>query len=469
MIAAVLALAVAASADPCEPVEPAPEPDPVAAAAYRAVGEEERSKGAFGTAAIAYRAAAALDPADVISRSVLRELCRQRVVQGPDPFLEGLDLMSRGELREAIEVFEQLRAAGPDASASLLEGVCYYRLGDDLAASPLLREAEADLEVRDSARLYLGLVALRRGESSQAASLFDAVASGAGYGIVASDLALLARRTGRFSVSAVTSLGWNSNLTLAPFGYASTGDSDGSASIALNGAWRPAGENGPFVRLGGGYQQQFHLQQFNLGSLAGALGWQLGHADRAILAEYSYSYSVLGGSPYLSANRLLASGWLTSGSFEVTATYFARFESYQSVYSPFSGTLQWAEARGAWWLGPTMRVGVSYRVGADGVSQDYLSWIEHGPHADFLLQLGRSLRVGFDATLGFRPYRGAIPGQGTTRFDTLLAGAALAEYDLGNHWAAQLSVAPHTTLSNLSEFSYFAFVPTLGIAYIAGF
>ncbi|HET8725055.1 MAG TPA: tetratricopeptide repeat protein [Anaeromyxobacteraceae bacterium] len=467
MTALLLALALATDPGACDPVQPAPTPDPAAASAYRQVGDEERAAGARETAVAAYRKAASLDPADAASRDALRELCSAGTAAPPDPFRVGLDLMERGDLRGAVREFEKARATRPDAAAALLQGICLYRLGDDDVAEPVLRVAEADPAVRDSARFYLGLLALRRGDSATAAPLFDGVVGN--FGTVASDLALIARRSGVFTVSALASVGWNSNLTLAPSGFVSSGASDGNASIAASGLWRPMGESGPYVRVSGAYQQQFTLTAFDTGTGSGAVGWQLGHADKALVAEYAYSYTALGGSPYLSANRLLASGWLTWGSFTATATYVARFESYRSIYEPFSGALQQAEVRGAWWFGPFARLGVSYRLGVDGAKVDYLSWVEHGPHADFYAQFGRSVRLGLDAAVAFRTYGAVAPGPAVVRSDTLLTGSAVLEYDLGNHWAAQASLAAQRGWSNLAQYSYSAFIPTLGIAYLAGF
>ncbi len=467
MTALLLALALSTDPGACDPVQLAATPDVAGAAAYRRVGDEERAAGARETAVAAYRKAASLDPADGASRQALREYCESGAPDVPDPFRAGLDLMDRGDLAGAVKQFEKARATRPDAAAALMAGICLYRLGDDAAAEAALRSAEASPDVQDSARFYLGLVALRRGDSSTAAPLFDGVVGS--FGTVASDMALIARRSGVFTVSALASVGWNSNLTLAPSGYAGTGASDANASIAASGLWRPAGESGPYVRVSGAYQQQFTLTAFDTGTASAAVGWQLGHADRALVAEYAYSFTALGGAPYLSANRLLASGWLTWGSFTATATYVARFESYQSIYEPFSGPLQQAEVRGAWWLGPFARLGASYRVGVDGAKVDYLSWVEHGPHADFYAQLGRSLRLGLDAAVAFRTYGAVAPGPAVVRSDTLLSGGAVLEYDLGNHWAAQAGLAAQRSWSNLPQYSYSAFIPTVGVAYLAGF
>jgi tetratricopeptide (TPR) repeat protein len=467
MTALLLALALGSSPGPCDPVEPAPRPAAETAAAYRRIGDEERAAGRADTAAVAYRKAASLDPSDEASRVALGELCRAPAPATPDPFRRGLERMEAGDLREAVREFRRAQEALPDPSAALLEGVCLYRLDEDAEAEPALRRAEADPAVRDSARFYLGLIALRRGDSATAAPLFAGLQPA--FGNLAWDMELIARRSGIFTVSALASVGWNSNLTLAPTGYATSGAGDGFASIAASGLWRPTGESGPYLRVAGAYQQQFSLTAFDAGTGSGAVGWQLGHADRALVAEYQYAFSALGGAPYLSTNRLVASGWLTWDAFTLGATYLARFESYRSIYEPFSGTYQWAEARGAWWFGPFARLGVSYRLGVDLVSQDFLSFVEHGPHADFLVQLGRSLRLALDASVSFRTYGGVAPGPGVRRSDTYLTGAALLEYDLGSHFTLQGSVTAQQAWSNLPQFTYFAVVPSVGVAWLAGF
>jgi hypothetical protein len=71
--------------------------------------------------------------------------------------------------------------------------------------------------------------------------------------------------------------------------------------------------------------------------------------------------------------------------------------------------------------------------------------------------------------VAFRTYGAVAPGPGVVRSDTGLTGAAVLEYDLGSHWAAHATLAFQRNWSNLPQYSYVAFVPTLGIAYLAGF
>ncbi|MCM2332690.1 MAG: hypothetical protein NDI82_01935 [Anaeromyxobacteraceae bacterium] len=130
MIAPLLLMVLAAQ-DPCAPVDAAASPDREAATLYRRAGDAERAAGSRNTAILAYRKAAALDPADVTSRQVLQALCAEAEAPGAtDAFTDGQRRMSAGDLKGAAESFAKARRSG-DRSAALLEGVCRYRLGED--------------------------------------------------------------------------------------------------------------------------------------------------------------------------------------------------------------------------------------------------------------------------------------------------------------------------------------------------
>ncbi len=468
--AILLALALGA-ADPCAPVEPAAAADPAAAVAYRKVGDAERAAGSRETATVAYRAALAHDPSDQASRKRLRSLCEQGTSRG-DPFGEGVRLMKSGDLAGAVAAFQEARAGGPDPSSALLEGICYYELGEDEQAEPLLREAEAAPAHRDAAHFYLGLMALRAGEASQATTLLDSAAANPGFGAIASDMARLSRRSGKLVLSFLAESRWDSNVILLPSGATPSGQvSDGSAAFTATGLYRPYGEIGPYLRALGLYSQQFQINTFDLGGLSGAVGWQLGRPGRRLLAEYDYDYRTLGGSPYLSAHRLLASGWLAAGDVILSATYFARFESYQSsLFSPFSGIVQNAEAKIMVPIGKSVWLGAGYGAGRDATDQSSYSWIQHGPRAQLRWQLSRSARLGVDASVTFRPYDNVATYNGAQvkRSDTFLDALALVEYDLADRWTARLSVEGLRTFSNVSNFDFFKVVPVLGIAYVMG-
>ena len=74
-------------------------------------------------------------------------------------------------------------------SAALLEGICDYQLGDDAAAEPLLRLAEARPEHQELplARFYLGLIALRAGAAPRASALFSLASANPALGALAAN------------------------------------------------------------------------------------------------------------------------------------------------------------------------------------------------------------------------------------------------------------------------------------------
>jgi tetratricopeptide (TPR) repeat protein len=136
------------------------------------VGESDLARGATASAIIAFQEALARDPTNAASRAALAGLCS--VPPPEDPYPEGLRRMDEGDWRGAATAFEAARTGEAGPSAALLEGICRYELGDDDEASALLREAATYPPHREEAQLYLGLLALRSGSSSDAAALFYA-------------------------------------------------------------------------------------------------------------------------------------------------------------------------------------------------------------------------------------------------------------------------------------------------------
>ncbi len=465
MIATILTALALAAADPCAPVEPGGASDPSAAAAYRAVAEAEAeaAAGSRDTAILAYRQAAALDPADGASRAALARHCSAGPL--PDPFQDGLVKMDAGDLRGAIADFRAARGRTDDPSVALLEGICHYELGEGREAEPLLRTAERSPEDADLARFYLGLLALREGASSRAAALFDAASASAAIAPVASDLARLARTQGPWALTLVAASGFDSNVTLAPPGAPPSRASDGLYALGATGLLRPWGPDGPYLRAQGLLDRQFRLDAYDVagGDLAG--GWQFQGARWSGIAEYDFSYRTFGGSPFLSSHRLLASAWTLVGDVTLGASTLARFESYDDGFSPFSGTVQAAEVRASFAIGARTRLALAYGVARDAARLSILSYLEHGPRAELRIATARGVRLGADVAATFRGYDVFDPTLGARRLDTVLDAAALAEWDLSPRWTVQLALRGRRALSNVGGFEYAKVVPTFGLAY----
>lgn len=468
-LAAILTVASAA-VDPCAPVTPDPSPSRDAAATYRSVGEEERSAGNLDAAAVAYRRAVALDPTDEASRAALAGICGAARSPSPsDAFAQGIALMQAGDYRAAAAVFDQLLARAPDASIALLAGVCHYQLGDESRSAELLRLAEADPEHAAVARYYLGLLAIADGRYGEASDLLDQAALGPDVAVLGRDLARYAWRNQRLVVSATTDVGWDSNATLAPGGTPLASASDGAFDLGASATYRPGGDRGPYLRVLGLMREQFQVHSLDmLGASAGA-GWQFGRLGNALVLGYDYDFRTLGGAPYLSANRLGASGWVTVGPAVLTASYFARFEAYLPVaFEPFDGIVQHAELKASFGVARTAWLTVGYGLTADSVRFDYLSWLEHGPRAVLRWLVAPRWRLVFEAGAAFRSYDAVSPALGVTRQDVYVDGGFVAEYYPNRQWTIWASLNAQRVISNVPQFDYPRIAPTLGVSFASG-
>jgi hypothetical protein len=478
VIAAVLALALGAS-DPCAPI-PAPETsDPATAALYRETGDAEAARGASDTAAVAYARAASLDARDAHSREALRRLCQGHALSR-DPFEEGQQRMAAGDLRGAAEAFRRGRAAG-DRSAALLEGVCLYRLGDDAAAEVALRDAEQAEEHRELARFYLGLVALRGGEASRAAELFDAASANPSLATMAGTLARLASRDGRLVLSLSLGLGADSNVALVPksgsspaagsmmgggSGFGTNGD--GVYDVGAAALWRPQGPVGPYLRAGGALHHYFDKTAFDLATFDGGAGWQLAKGGRGLLAELAYRDQTFGAAPYLQAGRGTASGWLSSGNVTWSGSWSGALQHYAGDLDAFSGFLQRLEGKAAWVFGPQAWLAVAYGGSWDAAKSGIAAYVEHGPRLELRGVLSSRWRAGLDVAYTWRTYRDFDPALGVRQTNAFLDGSAFVEADLANRWTARLSLDARNATANVPAAEYAKLVPMVGLVYVYG-
>lgn len=480
MTGALLGLLLA-TADPCAPVALAAAPDPAAAALYRQAGEEERSAGALETATVAFRAAATLDAGDATSRRALRGLCTPAGTR-PDPFEAGLRQMEAREWTAAAASFGQARRASGDPSAALLEGICEFQRGDDAAAEPLLRLAEARPEHQDLARFYLGLVALRAGAAPRASALFAHVSTQSTLGVLAADLSRLARQDARLVLTLVAQAGYDSNVSLSPPGGSTTATgtggmagagvtSHGDAFYGLAGSvlLRPSGPSGPYLRGAGSLRQQPKLGAYDTAGVEAAAGWQLLRGGGGLLGEYAYAFDTFGGSPYLSANRLTGAGWVTAAGLTWSARYAAQVEDYRSsTLAGFDGLLQHGVLRAALPIGTGGWVGLAYGASRDSTQIGITSYTEHGPRLDLRLLVSSRLWVGAVAGVTWRAYDAADATIAVTRSDRTLDGSLLLEYDLGSGWMARGSLEARRASSNAPAFEYDRVVPMFGLSWQLG-
>lgn len=467
MIPALLLAAALAQAapDPCGRVSPAA-PDRPTAAAYLAIGDEERAAGREESAVAAYRAALARDPASAPARAALAELCRAR--RRDQEFDRGLALMRAGNCPAALPLLEAAHAQG-DRAAALLEGICLYRAGEDQRAGAALRDAEQDPGSRSSAQLFLGLLALRGGRPGEAAPLLEAASGDPLLDPIASGLSRDARRQGRLVVSALAEGGWDSNVDLTPgtsFTPSGAGDAlMGGAAVVTAAPW---GERGPYARASGAWRHLPRHAGLDLAGVGGAAGVQLGGSRRLLLVEGGVDGLWLGGDPYLTAPRLGLEGRLDLGpSVGAAASAAVRRELFAGDASEYSGTRLSGKLALTTGLGAVL-VTAGWEAEVDRARTSALSYREHGPVLVASAPLGSRARLALEAGWAWRSYDAVDASYEVRRSDTALDVGARLEVELSARWTAQLAVAARRAHSSVPEFRYARVVPTAALSWTMG-
>jgi hypothetical protein len=484
MTVPLLALWLLAAIDPCASRLPGRKKDPATASAYLSVGREEESRGALKTAKLAYAEAVASDPSNAQARSALRRLCAEPV--SPPPSLDAaLEKLSAGDRDEALRILERLREKAPSASAALLEGILNYELERDAQAEPLLRSAEADPSTADSAKLFLGLIALRKGDADSALSQFRALSNApdATLRSSAASLLRLAAREGRLVLSGTLEGGYDSNTDVTPgTQLLSSSAAAGLGGAALSALIRPWLQAGPFLLLRGGYRAIPANPIYELGSAAGALGFQLGDGDLRGAAEYQLDLVALGLHPYLLTHSLLVRGQVPLG----RALLFAELGAYLETYIPsppsipiplltaseaagYSGVRPAGRGTARWRFSPELFAELEYGLSRDLAGERRFSYLEHGPGVRARWSLTSQLSLSTAAEYRTRAFDAPDPDLLLTRADTYVNGGLRAEYELSPSWALFASLWGWQASSNVPELSYLRLVGTAGFSFTEGF
>jgi len=445
--------ALAASGVDCSKVEPAPAPDPAAARAYLEVGDGEQREGRAETAAVAFREAIRLDPSSAPARARLLDLCRAEGAPGDEDFERAARAVEDGRYADAAALLgPRYRAqAPPDPATALLYGIALYERGDDQAARPALERARESPETEDAAAVFLGLLALRAGDSERAAALFDRAdrASQGELGRTARDLSILARREGRLAVSVQADGGYDSNVSQVPIRTSAAGDLFyGATASAL---LRPFGERGPYADAGLRLKHLVSLGEYNLGWAGGALGYRLEQGRNALRVEYAYDGLWLGGAPFLSAHQVEVEGRMELFGARLGGLAVARAEAFRTAETaPYSGpTFDGELSLG--FGGGAGELRLRYRGELHRSVDEELSWLDHGPgaRATAAFPLGRLV---VDAQVTARIYGAPQPGSSNAvREDLYLEGTVYVEHDVSRQLTFYLAFGGRKAFSSVSS------------------
>lgn len=469
----------AAGAEPidCSKVEPAPAPDPAAARAYLEVGDAEWRQGRTATAAVAFREAIRLAPSSAPARARLLGLCRESGQAPDEDFDRAVRAVEEGRYEEALSVLGP-RFAGkdaPDPATALLYGISLYERGDDAAAKRALELAAQSPQTADAASVFLGLLALRSGDSERAASMFDRADRGAEGDLArtARDLSALAKRDVRLAVSLQAEGGYDGNVSLYP-GLSGPGDLGdllfgGTVSALL----RPFGQRGPYAVAGGRLKNFLTIDDYGLAWAGGAAGYRFERGRNELQVEYAYDGIWLGFQPFSHAHQLQVDGALDLPFARLGALASARAETYlPSQIAPpeiaaYSGPTFDGEAS-LGWGGGTMELRLRYRGQLHRSQEADRSWLDHGPGARALVAFPSS-RLVVDAQVIVRTYGAEDPGfEGMIRQDQYLDGAISFQQDLDRQWSLYVSVGGRQAFSNVANLDYTRLYGSAGMIFTAG-
>lgn len=376
----------------------------------------------------------------------------------------GVARFQAGEFTAAIAPLAAAHAADPsDLDTALLLGIAYYRCNDTVRARPLLIAAErsSDPETRDSARIFLGLLADAAGDADEALGYYNTVARGSS-GLAQSGQELLDRGRGaRFTAGLVVRPELDSNVPLLPATAAPAGGSTSDRDLFLLADLhlRPFDSFGLVIDETLAYRKQAELTDFDMGSSVSGLTW--GHRGALYRAAVGYhvDLSMLGGVRYQLGQTIDAGARRAiAGSFGVAASYqLAMRTLYPDAYAGYTGATQTGTARLSW-LAASWELELGAIVGREDTDDPTLSALSGGGQLAARLRLGAAdLRMFARAT--DRRYDDAAMG----RRDVQLRLDASIYVDLASHLGGVLGTTLLDNRSNTMDDSYVKWTGYLGV------
>jgi len=376
----------------------------------------------------------------------------------------GLARFEAGEFAAAIGPLEAAHAADPsDLDADLLLGIAYYRCNDPGRARPLLALAEhsPDPEIRDSARIFLGLLADATGDTAGALGYYEGVAHGSSS-LATSGRELLDRGRGeRLSAALVIRPELDSNVPLLPATATPTGGGTGDRDLFVLALVRVRPFDAVAVTLDEtvAYRKQMQLTDYDLASSVTGATWSHLGADYHAALGYHFDASTLGGALFQLGHTVDAGArGVIAGSFGVAASYQLAVRTlYPDAFAGYTGTVQTATARLSW-LARGWELEVGAVIGREVTDDPALSAVASGGQLTGRLRMGRAdLRL--FARAADRRYDAAALG----RRDFQVRADASVYVDLTPHLGAVLGGSWLDNRSNAMDDGFVKWTGYLGV------
>ena len=380
-----------------------------------------------------------------------------------DDLERGLVRFQAGDYAAAIAPLAAAHAADPaDLDTALLLGIAYFRCDDAAQARPLLAIAahSLDPETRDSARIFLGLVADAAGDAAAALDYYDSVARG-DSSLTASGRELRDRGAGaRISAALVVRPELDSNVPVLPVtamaADGSAGDSDLFALAYV--AVRPLSGVALVLDEAVTYRKQARLTDYDFASsVTGATWSHAGPTLRTTLA-YHLDASLLGGARYQLGHSFDAGARRAiTRSLGVAASYqLAIRRLFPDAFAGYTGAVHTGALRLSY-LARAWELELGPVIAREATDDPALSVVARGGQLAARLRLGRvDLRL--TARAADRVYDAAAQG----RRDFQLRADASLYVDVTDSIGAVLGGSLLDDRSNAMDQSYVKWTGYLG-------
>jgi tetratricopeptide (TPR) repeat protein len=377
----------------------------------------------------------------------------------------GVARFQAGDFAAAVDPLAAAHASDPsDLDTALLLGIAYYRTDDLARARPLLVAAlgSADASARDSARIFLGLIADAAGDAAQARGYYDLVARSS------SDLAGSAQhlldggRGERFAAVVVVRPEIDSNVPLLPATTAPVhgGSTDTDVFVLSDVRARPFEAVALVIEEALSYRRQVRLVEYNLASSVSGATWS--HRSVAYRAALGYHLdaSILGGSRYQLGHTADASGRRAIAEpFGIAVSYqLAARTLFPAAYAGYTGITHTGAARLSW-ITPDRELELAYVLAREHTDDAALSATASGGQlaARFGFDHGTDLRL--FALVSDRRYDAASMG----RRDVQVRADLSLYVDLASHVGAVIGGSLLRDVSNTMDQGYTKWTAFLGI------
>jgi tetratricopeptide (TPR) repeat protein len=431
MLAAVAVLAELCGAPP----DPAPARDLDDSAAYAAVGDDARAAGDLPTAAIAYRRAIALDPANRRATAGLAAVCGEAI----------------------------------DDRAPLIDAIARYRAGDHAAAWAALSEivrAGGTSSAAAGAHFFLGLIALERHDTRTAIRELELELADPDYRALAAALLRLAHRDGTLAVALLVEPELDTNPQLVPdtppLGAATGAPAtDEDLLTVATATVRPT----PWLAVRDALSWRIQHQLSALDFLANdlAITAELTEGTHRVAIRYDLDYDLLGGARYLVANRATIAYRHDGSTAEPVASYSLQRRDYlRDTEQAFTGWVHTANAGAIVHLGAGIDLDARATLSRELTLDPSFANLAGGVHVVLRTRSTASARLIVSAAGGYARYDAAQP-DGQLRRDIRLEVSTDVEVDLADHMTAVAGAAVVHNESSIEDFRYNQLIARTGL------